>query len=153
MTDQEFISITKSCSSMAEASSKIGIHFNTFKRRAIKLGCYEPNQGGKGTEKKWMKTRSIALEEILEGKHPQYQTYKLKHKLFNEGIKSNKCEECGIDSWNGKSIECELDHIDGNSSNHVLSNLRILCPNCHSQTDTFRAKNIASVVERYTHRT
>ena len=150
MTDQEFISITSSSSSMAEACSKIGVHFNTFKRRAIKLNCYVPNQGGKNTKKKWMENRSISLNEILDGKHPQYQTYKLKHRLFKEGIKTNRCEECEIECWNGKSIECELDHIDGNSNNHILSNLRILCPNCHSQTETFRAKNIASVVERNT---
>lgn len=42
----------------------------------------------------------------------------------------------------GKKINCELDHIDGNRTNHLLENLRILCPNCHSQTNTFRGKNI-----------
>jgi hypothetical protein len=44
---------------------------------AIKLNCYVPNQGGKNTKKKWMENRSISLNEILDGKHPQYQTYKL----------------------------------------------------------------------------
>ncbi len=142
MTDDEFIKITNESVSMAEACSKVGIHFNTFKRRAVKLGCYNPNQGGKNKEKPWMSERKIDIQEILDGKHPQYQTYKLKKRLYLEGLKQNKCEVCGVDKWNGSVIECELDHIDGNSKNHSLDNLRILCPNCHSQTETFRAKNI-----------
>ena len=39
-----------------------------------------------------------------------------------------------------KVLNCELDHIDGNPTNHKLKNLIILCPNCHSQTDTYRSK-------------
>ena len=141
MTDLEFIQICESSPSMAAAAVKVGVHFNTFKKRALKLNCYKTNQGGKGMNKLGGNP-GIPLEEILEGKHPQYQTFKLKHRLFQVGIKQNKCEECGISEWNGKPIACELDHINGNSNEHILENLRVLCPNCHSQTDTFRAKNI-----------
>jgi 5-methylcytosine-specific restriction endonuclease McrA len=52
-----------------------------------------------------------------------------------------KCADCGIDSWCGKSITLELDHINGDSTNNTEDNLRMLCPNCHSQTDTYKAKN------------
>ena len=55
--------------------------------------------------------------------------------------KSNKCEICGISNWNGKELILEMDHIDGDSKNNDIKNCRLLCPNCHSQTDTFRAKN------------
>lgn len=55
-----------------------------------------------------------------------------------------KCEECEIDSWNGKSIVLELDHINGDSNDNSLENVRLLCPNCHSQTHTFRIKNRGS---------
>lgn len=147
MSDDEFKNIVLNSSSMSEACSKIGIHFNTFKKRALKLGCYKPNQGRKDCKKIWVSERKIPLNEILEGRHPQYQTFKLKKRLYESGLKKNKCEKCGLNQWNNKAIECELDHIDGNSKNHSIENLRILCPNCHSQTDTFRAKNIAVVVE------
>lgn len=140
MTDQEFIEIVKSSFTMSEAAATLGIHFNTFKRKASKLGCYNPNQGSKGSKREWMKDRGIPIEDIFNGLHPQFQTYKLKRKLFSENIKKNVCEECGISEWNNKPISCELDHIDGNSRNHALNNLRILCPNCHSQTETFRFK-------------
>ena len=63
-------------------------------------------------------------------------------RLIKEGIKSEMCELCGITEWNGKPVSFELDHIDGNRTNHKLENLRIICPNCHSQTHTYRARNI-----------
>ena len=49
-----------------------------------------------------------------------------------------KCSCCGIQEWNGKPISLEVNHIDGRAFNNVLENLELLCPNCHSQTDTFR---------------
>jgi predicted nucleic acid-binding Zn ribbon protein len=53
-----------------------------------------------------------------------------------------KCSCCGISEWNSKSIVLEIDHIDGNSENNRPENLRFICPNCHSQTDTYKGKNV-----------
>ena len=85
--------------------------------------------------------REIVLNEILEGKHPSYQTLKLKKRMIKDGIRENKCEICGIVGWNDKPLSMQLDHIDGNSHNHKLENLRLTCPNCHSQTETYCGKN------------
>jgi 5-methylcytosine-specific restriction endonuclease McrA len=138
--DEDVISAVNSTKTMSQAAAKLNIQFSTFKRHAQRLGCYHPNQGGLGT-KKFVKERA-PLQEILDGLHPSFQTYKLKLKLFKAKIKNEKCEQCGIIEWFGKKIPLELDHIDGNRTNHKLENLRILCPNCHSQTATYRAKNI-----------
>ena len=138
--DEYFISVCNQSKSMAEAASKLQLHFNTFKRIATKLECYIPNQSGKGTNKKSIE--KVPLDEILNGLHPQFQTYKLKNKLLRNGLFENKCLICGITDWNGKKLNMELDHIDGNKYNHSLLNLRLLCPKCHSQTETFRGKNI-----------
>ena len=125
---------------MALAASKLGLHFNTFKRYAVKFGCYKPNQGGKGLKKNINNPNKRDLRDILDGKHPEYQTFQLKNRLIKENIKRDECESCGLSEWLGKKLTIELDHIDGDSRNHRLENLRMLCPNCHSQTLTFRSR-------------
>lgn len=51
------------------------------------------------------------------------------------------CSICGINNWNNKTIVLEIEHKDGNSLNNHISNLCLICPNCHSQTDTYKGKN------------
>ena len=138
---EEFIKICNESATMAIACSKLDMHFNTFKRYAEKFGCYNPNQGGKGTSKP--SGNKIPLSEILEGKHPDYQTYKLKLRMLEEGLIEDKCEKCG---WHEKPLgaeysPCELHHKDGDSHNHRRENLEMVCPNCHSLTESYRAKN------------
>jgi hypothetical protein len=65
---------------------------------------------------------------------------KVKKELID--IKGYKCEICNIEKWLDKPISLELDHIDGNNKNDELMNVRLLCPNCHSQTYNFRGRNI-----------
>ena len=139
ITKTEIREAIQNTRTMAQAAVLLGVHFSTFKAHAVKHELYMPNMGGKGTNKPKV-LGIISLQEILDGKHPSYQTFKLKQRLFKANLKENKCEICHIRSWNDKEISCELDHIDGNRKNHILRNLRILCPNCHSQTPTFRSK-------------
>lgn len=54
-----------------------------------------------------------------------------------------KCLHCEISDWNGKEITLQLDHIDGNKKNNTRENFRMLCPNCHSQTETWCKKKTA----------
>lgn len=84
----------------------------------------------------------LKTEEILKGLHPNYSTGKLKERILKFKLLEYKCSECNICEWNGKFISLQLDHIDGNNKNHLFENLRLLCPNCHSQTDTYAGKNI-----------
>ncbi len=135
----QVIEVCLRSNSMAKAAASLNIHFNTLKRLAILYGCYMPNQGLKGGNKN--APAKINLDKILAGDHPQFQTYKLKNRLLKEGMLIEVCAICGINSWNNKKINLELDHIDGKRVNHELTNLRLLCPNCHSQTDTYRSKN------------
>jgi 5-methylcytosine-specific restriction endonuclease McrA len=136
---ERVIEVCTTSDSMAKAAAALKIHFNTLKRLAISYDCYAPNQGLKGGRK--LAPFKINLDEILQGAHPHFQTFKLKNRLLKEGILENKCAICGIETWNHKQINLELDHIDGDRVNHALVNLRLLCPNCHSQTDTYRSKN------------
>jgi len=64
---------------------------------------------------------------------------------------NNCCSICSIENeWNGKPIVFVLDHIDGDASNNKRENLRLVCPNCDSQLDTYKSKNKNSArKERY----
>lgn len=82
-----------------------------------------------------------SLESILV-QGSDFQSFKLKNRLFATGLKLPYCEECG---WAEKShdgrVPLELDHINGDRHDNRLENLRILCPNCHSLKPTHRGKN------------
>ena len=52
-----------------------------------------------------------------------------------------QCSECEISEWNNKQIVLELEHKNGNSNDNSLDNVCLLCPNCHSQTETYKSKN------------
>lgn len=69
------------------------------------------------------------------------KTGSIKKKLIESGLKNNRCEKCDNDMWNGLPIPLELEHINGNSTDHRIENLSLLCPNCHSQTMTYKGKN------------
>ena len=71
------------------------------------------------------------------GTNKYIQTSKLKNKLLKEGLKENKCEICGLTTWMNKPIILQLHHINGDNSDNHLENLKILCPNCHLQTDNY----------------
>ncbi len=92
------------------------------------------------------KRRSYArsLETILTESSPHRNTWTLKCKLIKAGLLKNQCyiEACSLSpEWQGKLLTLQLDHINGDRTDNRLENLRILCPNCHSQTNTYAGRN------------
>jgi len=74
----------------------------------------------------------------------------VKIRLLEAGLLQNRCSICGISEWCGRQLVCHLDHVNGINNDNRLENLRMLCPNCHSQTDTYgglnkRAKALARI--------
>ena len=65
----------------------------------------------------------------------------IKRYLLNNKILKYNCSICDLSSWLDKPITLQIDHINGIRTDHRLENLRLLCPNCHSQTSTYCAKN------------
>ena len=142
ITDQQIIAAINAYPTMRQAQFAVNMSASTFKRRCIKIGVYHPNQGGKNVNYPIRGNHSrIDLQEILTGKHPYYQTDKLRRRLIAGGIKKHQCEICGTINWMGKKVAIVLYHIDGNNSNHLLSNLRIICRNCDGNLDTFAGRN------------
>jgi 5-methylcytosine-specific restriction endonuclease McrA len=86
----------------------------------------------------------LLLDDILV-KNSDFQSFKLKKRLFIAKLKPEYCEECG---WAQKTVDgylpLELDHINGDRHDNRLSNLRVLCPNCHSLKSTYRGRKLKS---------
>jgi len=80
------------------------------------------------------------IEDYLSNSQP-IGSFRLKNRLIREGILEHKCSCCNLTEWLGAPIPIELDHINGNSDDNSLENLRLLCPNCHALTETYRGKN------------
>ena len=135
--DSVYIEAYGRLKTIGKIAHELGVPDITVWRRCKKLGLTFKN-GGHNKDQKLIK---FDLEDILNGLHPQYPTVKLKTRLIKENKLEYKCHICSVYEWNSKKIVLHLDHIDGNSKNHNLSNLRLLCPNCHSQTDTWCGKN------------
>jgi hypothetical protein len=67
--------------------------------------------------------------------------WNLKRRLVAAGLKQPRCELCGLDSWRDRPLALALHHINGVRDDNRLDNLQLLCPNCHSQTETFAGRN------------
>lgn len=94
-----------------------------------------------GVVPKSKRTLEQFKNEVLSKNGVDIKSHALKLKLYEFGLREEVCEICNLgNEWNGKKISLHLDHIDGVNNNNELSNLRILCPNCHSQTDTYAGK-------------
>ena len=133
LSHEEVENAIKNSCTMGAAAQFLKIDWRTFKQEAERHGLYRPVKQSR---------KRFNLSDILEGKHSQYPTSKILPRLIAEGYKTYKCDACHISEWNGMKISLEIDHIDGNNGNHQLVNLRVLCPNCHSQTPTYRSKKL-----------
>jgi len=144
MENIEFIQICKNSKSMKEACSKIGMSFSTFKRKAKKLDCYETNQY-------WSRGKTRLSDDRIKSKYKIDEIFienskvkrdQVKNIIIKEKLIKYSCSECGQDgTWNGKILSLQIDHINGIRNDNRISNLRFLCPNCHSQTSTFCNKS------------
>jgi DNA-binding CsgD family transcriptional regulator/5-methylcytosine-specific restriction endonuclease McrA len=84
--------------------------------------------------------RATPISELLvAGKYRGRENLKLR--LVKEGLKEPSCERCGVGEWRGEPLSLALHHINGDRLDNRLENLELLCPNCHSQTDTYSGRN------------
>lgn len=81
------------------------------------------------------------LSQRLMGKSGRGPRYRMKKRLLECGVLEYECKICGISEWRGARIDLRLDHIDGDGTNFAIDNLRLLCPNCDSQQDTYCHKH------------
>lgn len=147
-TDEQLRQHVKSSVSVREVISKLGLvpaggNYVQVTRRIEELGLNKSHFTGS----MWNKGRTYHTKlrptiESLLVRNGSVQSFKLKKRLYESGLKKQKCELCG---WCKESVDgripLELDHINGDHSDNRIENLRILCPNCHSLQPTHRGKN------------
>ncbi|MGH3568137.1 MAG: HNH endonuclease [Pseudonocardia sp.] len=81
-------------------------------------------------------TRTTLLEDLLV-RGSTTTSSNLRRRLITAGLKPGHCQCCGLNEWRGQRLSLALDHINGDHTDNRLENLRILCPNCHSLTETW----------------
>lgn len=115
-------------------SSGTGNARNLIKKRIAELGITFQSQAVKSSR---MSDESFYVKGTYRSN--------LRVRVLQDGFLEYKCSECGITStWNGKPLTLQLDHVDGDATNNEKPNLRWLCPNCHTQTETYGSKNKGS---------
>ena len=88
----------------------------------------------------------LSNQDKFVGKEIKYEWLK---KIFIKEQEHN-CAICGMkDNWNNKELHFILDHIDGDATNNRRNNLRLICPNCDSQLDTYKARNTGHSTRKY----
>lgn len=135
-----FVDAVKKSSSRTEVLRNLGVCRNSsWLDKAAKFHNIELPVGKPGTNKKW--NTGKPLEQVLV-ENSTYDSSALKGRLIRGNILANVCSECGLyPEWNGKPLSLQLDHINGVHNDHRLDNLRLVCPNCHSQSPTYAGKN------------
>ena len=143
---EEFKKAVEESYSIAQTLTKLGlsprgVNYRVFKKFEKLYNIDTSHFTGQGHLKgKSHNFNTTPLSEILV-KDYEYSSNKLRKRLITEGLKEHRCECCGLNEWLGDLIPLELDHIDGDHYNNTLENLKILCPNCHAKTPTYRGKN------------
>lgn len=152
-TDEQLIQAVKDSFSYSNVLKLIGVKicggtWAKVKLRIKQLSLDVSHFTGKGWcvgekyDKFCKKHNTIPIEKILVKNSSYQNTHRLKARLLKLGLLRNECHVCQQQPiWNNKILSLQLDHEDGDRNNNTIENLRIICPNCHSQTDTFAGKN------------
>lgn len=147
-TDEQFIEIVAANYSIAGVIKALGLvpaggNYTTVNNKIKELNLDTSHFTGRGWNigLKFKPKKAKPLSEILV-EDSNYQSFKLAQRLLKERIEEHKCERGKRTEWEEVLIPLELHHINGTRTDNRLSNLQLLCPNCHALTDNYRGKNI-----------
>lgn len=147
--DAEIAEAVRHHRSLAEAMRAVGFEpsssgYRRVRRALERVPVDTDHLLGKGANlgrsfpERWLPPDEYFVRGKLKG------TNDTRERLIALGLRERRCAGCGRDEWQGEPIPLELDHVDGDRWNNTLENLRLLCPNCHAQTPTYRGRNIGN---------
>ncbi len=148
-TEAQFRETIANSKSIAEVIRRLGLgtkgqgNYFTMHRLITKLGLDTSHFTGQA----WSRGRNLPKRDIQNYlvlnkiTAPTINSGKLRERLVSEGLLKNECYDCGRTRWRDKPLRLQIDHINGNRWDNRIENLRILCPNCHSNTPTFGIYN------------
>ncbi len=118
--------------SIAECRRRFGMANRTF-TDAVRRGAITT------------RPQAMPIDELLVA-GPRRNRCHVKTRLLSSGLKEPRCERCGLERWRDQTLPLELHHVNGDGQDNRLENLQLLCPNCHSLTETWggRGKRAAA---------
>lgn len=142
ITKEELEKIVNKSKNIRDILNNLGISGRGHSYDYLKMRLFYENIDYEHIKNKKINYINQSLDEVLVENSTYVNTQHLKKKLINSGRKENKCEICNQGPFhNDMPLSLQLDHINGNCKDNRIENLRILCPNCHSQTITYSGKN------------
>lgn len=142
-TDEQLKEAVQSSHSIRAVLDKIGLtpaggNYETIQKRIQELELDTSHFMGQAILRGKTHTYNTRpLGEVLIHKKLE-NTWRLKSRLLQEGLKKHQCERCQNTEWLGQPIPLELHHKNGDRTNNTLPNIELLCPNCHALTDNYR---------------
>lgn len=151
LSDQEFIDLVKSSLNRSEVLFKLGYttNGNSWGYSQLKQRMLDLNLSGSDFRGA-LKSSCIPVDpSTLLCKGSKHNRTVLRSYIIRNNLLPYRCAICGAIEWQGKTLSLELDHINGENNDNRIENLRFLCPNCHSQTTTYGARNQQRTESRY----
>ena len=145
-TEEQLIDAVKSGNGYRSTLRSLGLqptggNYAQLKKYLAELNLDTSHWNGQG----WSRGRTFPLsratleEKLVENSN--WNTNSLRLQLIKSEVFEHKCYICNLNTWQNNPIPLELDHINGVRTDNRIENLRVLCPNCHAQTPTYRGKN------------